>query len=383
MKPRFELADIIRRFGPAFAERHHPPFHQQKALEAIRLCRTAALGGHRQQCTHCGHEHISYNSCRNRHCPKCQHKDRELWIRQIKDMLPPCRYFHVIFTLPSSLNGLFIAFQKEMQDILFPAAWQTVEQFASLPVYPGAKTGMIAVLHTRGQTLCLHPHLHCMVPEGGLEGNGQRVRGKAADSRSPFLFPVIPMAGVFRGKFLCPMSKMLKHKPGYSIPSIKGMSFNINIRPPFRQTEHLINYLGRYTHKTAIGNHRIRSISPENVVFSFKDYRDHARVKEMSLTGEEFLRRFCLHIQQKGFRKIRYFGIFAASCRKQLNQLGMTFEQAPVPSRKKEKWIEVIRERWHYDPCLCPLCSEGIMVTVERIMPSGRPPPRMMETNIF
>jgi len=375
MKPCFELADVICRFGPSFLDRHNPGFSQQKALQAISLCRTAALGGHKQMCTHCGHEHISYNSCRNRHCPKCQNKDREVWIQQIKDILPKSRYFHVIFTLPDSLNEWFIAFQKEMQNILFFAAWQSLEQFANMSAYLGAKTGMIAVLHTWGQTLTLHPHLHCIVPEGGLNKEGEWVKGKKTDNRSPFLFPVIPMSRVFRGKFLSLMSKILKNKSDLKMPSIKEKHFNIHIQPPFKEMEHLINYLGRYTHKTAISNHRIRNIDDEGVVFSYKDYRDRNIVKEMFLTGEEFLRRFCLHIQNKGFRRIRYFGIFASSNRKKLNQIRIASGQAPIQSIKKKKWKEIIRETWKYDPDICPECNKGIMVTVELISPLGRPPP--------
>jgi hypothetical protein len=380
MKPRFELADIIRCFSPAFEEQYHPPAFQQKTLEAISLCRTAALGGHKQMCTHCGHEHISYNSCRNRHCPECQNRERELWVRKIREMLPPCRYFHVIFTLPSFLNGLFIAFQREMQDVLFQAAGQTLEQFAAIPAYPGAQTGMIALLHTWGQTLTLHPHLHCIVPDGGIDGSGQWVRAKKTDGRSPFLFPVISMAGVFRGKFLCLMSKMLKNKPGCRIPSVRGKHFNINIQPPFREIDHLIGYPGRYTHKTAIGNHRIRNIDSRGVVFSYKDYRDRACIKEMFLTDEEFLRRFCLHIQQKGFRKIRYFGIFAASSRRRLNSVRLASGPATVQPRKKKNRKEDVRETGMYDPCLCPECGVGVMVTVGRIFPPGRPPPWMTPT---
>ena len=381
MKPRFELADVIRRFGRSFVAGHNPDFFRQKVLKEISLCRTAASGGHKQKCTHCGHEHIAYNSCRNRHCPKCQNKERELWIQQIKDILPESRYFHVIFTVPSSLNDRFIAFQKEMQDILFRAAWQSLRQFADMPAFLGAKTGMIAVLHTWGQTLTLHPHLHCIVPEGGINRNGEWVKGKKTDNRSPFLFPVIPMSRVFRGKFLGLMSKMLKNKPGFKTSSCKEECFNINIQPPFPEPEHLINYLGRYTHKAAIGNHRIGNIDDEGVTFSYKDYKDNARVKEMTLSGEEFLRRFCLHIQKKGFRKIRYFGIFASANRKLLNHIRYTSDQTPIQPVKKKRWPEIIRERWNYDPYICPECGIGTMVIVEMIIPSGRPPPGNGNTN--
>jgi hypothetical protein len=289
----------------------------------------------------------------------------------------------VIFTLPDSLNGLFLAYQKDMQEILFQAAWQTLRQFAGIPVYLGAKTGMIAVLHTWGQTLTLHPHLHCIVPSGGVDDSGSWVRGRKTNNRSPFLFPVTQMSRMFRGKFLCLMSKKLKHKPQCRIPSIREKYFNINIQPPFTNIDHLINYLGRYTHKTAISNHRIRNINCKGVVFSYKDYRDKTnQVKEMFLTGEEFLRRFCLHIQYKGFRKIRYFGLFSAANRNLLNSVRMDFGQEPVPPRKKEKWKEVVREVWKYDPCLCPKCREGIMVTVELILPRRRPPPQEIKANI-
>ena len=381
MRPRFELADVILRFGPSFAARHNPLRFQQKVLRAISLCRTPALGGHKQKCSLCGHEHISYNSCRNRHCPKCQNMERESWIRQIKDMLPEGRYFHVIFTVPSSLNDRFISFQKEMQDILFRAAWQSIELFADMPAYLGAKTGMIAVLHTWGQTLTLHPHLHCIVPEGGLNTNGEWVKGKKTDNRSPFLFPAVPMSRVFRGKFLSLMSKMLKNKTDTKIPSIKEEYFNIHIQPPFAEIDGLINYLGRYTHKAAVTNHRIRNMDDEGVVFSYKDYKDNARVKEMFLAGEEFLRRFCLHIQKKGFRKIRYFGIFNSCNRRNLNQIRINSDQTPVQSPNKINRKEIIREAWNYDLCICPECGLGIMVTVEKTAFSGRPPPPNTDTN--
>jgi len=379
MKPCFELADVIHRFEEPFLVRYNPSARQQKVLKKITVCRTAALGGHKQKCTHCGHEHISYNSCRDRHCPKCQNKERELWIQQMKDILPKGRYFHVIFTVPSSLNEWFIAFQKEMQNILFQAAWQSLEQFAD--THMNAKTGMIAVLHTWGQTLTLHPHLHCIVPEGGLNKNGIWIREKKTDKNSSFLFPVIPMARVFRGKFLSMMSKMLKNKSNIKIPAIKELSFNINIQSPFVTIEHLINYLGRYTHKTAIGNHRIRNMDDEGVVFSYKDYKDKAKVKEMYLTGEEFLRRFCLHIQEKGFRKIRYFGIYATSNRKHLNQIRITLDPNSLQPVERKTWKEIIRQTWKYDPCICLECNIGILLMVEIIPPSERPPPRKQNIN--
>jgi hypothetical protein len=374
MKPKIELADIIRRFGSSFLERFHPDFHQQNVLNAILHCRTAEMGGHKQRCTHCGHEHISYNSCRNRHCPKCQNKERELWIRQIKDMLPKGNYFHVVFTLPDSLNGLFLAFTNEMQDILFHSAWETVRQFAAMPAYLGAQTGMIAVLHTWGQTLVLHPHLHCIVPDSGINANKQWVKGKMVENRSKFLFPVRQMSVVFRGKFLSEMSLFLKEKHHRKSPTIDKKAFNIFAKSPFNGIESVVKYLGRYTHKIAISNYRIKDIDDAGVLFSYKDYRENAKEKLMYLSGEEFLRRFCLHIQGKGFRRIRYFGVFATSNRKLLNEIRTSLGQSSTGKRVKKKWIEVIREVYNRDPTVCPQCKTGIMETIFVYIQS-RPPP--------
>jgi hypothetical protein len=326
-----------------------------------------------EHCTHCGHGHVSYNSCRNRHCPKCQNTNREVWIRQIEELLPRGNYFHVVFTLPESLNPLFIAFQKEMQNILFRSAWQTVEHFARIPVYPGGKTGMIAVLHTWGQTPVLHPHLHCIVPDSGLDSQGRWINGKKVDNRSTFLFPVRQMSVMFRGKFLGAMSGMLKEKSDVKVPTIKEKVFNVYAKPPFRGIDGVVRYLGCYTHKIAITNHRIENIDSEGVVFRYKDYRDHAKEKRMHLAGEEFLRRFCLHIQGKGFKRIRAYGILSPSNRPVLNDIRRSLGQKPVCVRVKKKYIELAKQIWDCDPGLCPRCKIGRMEITCR--PEARPPP--------
>jgi hypothetical protein len=373
MKSRFELAEVIRRFGAAFIEKYRPNLYQQNVLNAIQNCRTAVLGGHVEHCTHCGHEYISYNSCRNRHCPKCQNTNRELWIRQIADLLPAGNYFHVVFTLPESLHPLLMAFRNDMQNILFKSAWETIELFAANPAFLGAQTGMIAVLHTWGQTMTLHPHLHCIVPDSGLDYSSRWKKGGKVNNDSTFLFPVKQMSVVFRGKFLSAISAMLKQKHARKAPTIKETAFNVYAKKPFCGLKGVIEYLGRYTHKIAISNYRIEDMDDVGVLFRYKDYREQGKEKKMYLTGEEFLRRFCLHIQDKGFRRIRYFGIFAASNRKLLNQIHVSLGENKVSVRIKKSYREAAIEIWNYDPTLCPVCKIGRMEVISMIV--ARPPP--------
>lgn len=379
MKPLFELADVVRRFGTSFRGEYHSNSYQQNVLYQIQYCRTALMGGHVERCNHCGHEHISYNSCRNRHCPKCQNTNREVWIGQVSDFLPRGNYFHVVFTLPDSLNGLFLAFKDEMQNILFKSAWETIELFAANPAFLGAQTGMIAVLHTWGQTLTLHPHLHCIVPDSGVNCRGQWVKGKKVDNTTTFLFPVRQMSVVFRGKFLSAISRILKQKHEAKAPTVKEKAFNVYAKSPFAGLEGVIQYLGRYTHKIAISNHRIVDMDDQGVVFRYKDYKDRCKEKKMYLSGTEFLRRFSLHIQNRGFRRIRYFGIFASANRPLLNEVRIALKQEPLAARVKKNWKENLQDIWHYDPELCPACKAGKMIIVASL--PIRPPPLVCENN--
>jgi uncharacterized protein YbaA (DUF1428 family) len=373
MKPSFELSGIIRQFGDSYISHNHPDSYRQKVLEAIRDCRTGALGGHIDACTSCGALRVSYNSCRNRHCPKCQNTDREMWIEQLSGLLPSGNYFHVVFTVPESLNGLFLTFRDEMQRLLFHSAWQTVEQFAAMSCYLGAQTGMVAVLHTWGQTLTLHPHVHCILPEGGLNYRNEWVKGQKVNCRTAFLFPVGQMSAVFRGGFLAAMSRMLKAK-GEKVPTVSEKVFNVYAKEPFGGLKGVVEYLGRYTHKTAIFNHRIKNVDGETVTFSWRDYRDYNSQKEMILQGEEFLRRFALHIQNRGYRRIRYYGIFAPSNRLLLNEVRLATGQQPVEKLSRSERRHAIQQRLGYFPCRCPACGMDTMVVLERILP-GRSPP--------
>lgn len=377
MKPAFELSGIIRQFGRSYLSAYPVDSYRQRVLEAISNCRTHALGGHIDACTECGSLRISYNSCRNRHCPKCQNTDREMWIGQLTGLLPAVNYFHVVFTVPESLNGLFLAFRDQMQHLLLRCSWQAVEQFANDPRYLGAQTGMVAVLHTWGQALTLHPHVHCIIPGGGLDYRNQWVKGRHVGGDAPYLFPVRQMAEVFRGKYLHAMSAMLRHR-GIKAPTVSEKVFNVYAKAPYRGLSGVVEYLGRYTHKTSIGNHRIQNIDGKTVSFTWRDYRDGNRQKVMTLRGEEFLRRFVLHIQNRGFRRIRYYGIFAPSNRPLLDDVREAVGQPPVEKVARKERRQAVQGRLGYRPCYCPGCGQDTMVVLKTFLPGRAPPYRPM-----
>lgn len=364
-RTKFEISDIIRQFEEQYIGQYNPCPFILKVLNDLKSCRTSQLGAHTLRCPDCSHEQISYNSCRNRHCPKCQGLEREIWICRTGDIIPDMDYFHLVFTVPDSVNALFLSHKNKMQNILFHSAWQTLERFALDPKYLGGETGMISILHTWGQTLTLHPHLHCIVPSGGLDYRNRWQRGKFVDNRTAFLFPVRQMASVFRGIFLSEMSKMLK-KEGIAAPSVKEKIFNVYAKQPFRSVASVIEYLGRYSHKIAISNYRIVSVDQDTVTFRYKDYRDHGKQKVMILSGVEFLRRFVLHIQNRGYRRIRQYGIFSAAKRPLLNQVRAIFHQPAVSSFVHKEWKEKVLQKWNKDICLCPQCKKAVMVVVEQ-----------------
>lgn len=375
-RTNFELSDIIRQFEEQYIKQYNPGSFILKVFNNLKSCRTSLLGGHVLRCPDCEHEQISYNSCRNRHCPKCQGLEREIWIERTGDMIPDMDYFHIVFTIPDCLNTLFLSHKNKMQDILFRSAWQTLEKFAFDPKYLGGQSGMISILHTWGQTLTLHPHLHCIVPSGGIDYRNRWTRGKYVDNKTAFLFPVRQMAHVFRGIFLSNMSNMLK-KEGRKAPQVKEKIFNVYAKQPFRTVASVIEYLGRYTHKIAISNYRIISVNQDNVTFRYKDYRDHGKQKEMTLSGIEFLRRFALHIQNKGYRRIRQYGLFSPAKRKLLNQVRAIFHQPPVSSFVRKEWKEKVVQKWSKNFCLCPQCKKGVMMLIEHYM--ANPPPLLLQ----
>lgn len=373
-KPKFELAEIITENKQDFIEQYQPNGWILKTLHAIELCRTANLGGHIDKCIDCGHERISYNSCRNRHCPKCQGINREKWIMLREYDLLPCSYFHVVFTLPESLNKYCMQYPSQVYGLLFQASKATMFQFGHDPKWLGAQLGMISILHTWGQNISLHPHLHIIVPGGGLTFAGN---WKHARSNGKYLFCVKALSKVFRAKFMGMLTQFL-HQQGKLID--QHIRKNLFLKPwvvyakePFGGTHQVLEYLGRYTHKIAISNHRIRNIENGKVTFSYKDYADGNKQKLMTLSSVEFLRRFCLHILPRGFRKIRHYGILASRVKPQLKitQQKMGVKQTPKP--EKVDWKEIVKTKMGFDVEKCPCCSSGKMIRFISFRPHAPP----------
>lgn len=362
MKPAFDVAQVINMNWNTIGT--SPMFNtwQLRTLSAIRRCRTAALGGHIDVCTNCNHIRISYNSCRNRHCPKCQQIQRERWIHARHDELLPVPYFHVVFTVPEPFNTLCLYKPRLLYNLLFSTAWSVIQSFARDPNHLGADTGMICILHTWGQNLSLHPHLHCIIPGGGITTAGY---WKNTRHQGDFLFPVKALSVVFRARMVAALraSELSLDKPFYN--SLFKTNWVVYAKKAFGGPDQVIEYLGRYTHKIAISNHRIVNIDTTNVTFGYKDYRDQNTKKIMTLNALEFIRRFALHILPKGFMRIRHYGILS-STRKQ-KTLPIIHEQLTaklfIPHEKKD-WKEVCVQYLNYNPDCCPVCKKETMITL-------------------
>lgn len=372
MRPAHELAQVIEQFGNKFEQQYSPNAYVRRTLNAILRCRTASLGGHIDKCTECGHIRVSYNSCRNRHCPKCQNTQREAWIENRKQDLLPVPYFHVVFTVPDKLNGLFLHNPVLLYNLLFRCAWETIVRFSYTKL--NAETGMISVLHTWGQNLSIHPHVHCIVPGGGIDYKGQWKQVKTSKNNKVFLFNVENISVVFRGKFMAGLKKMFSLEKTF-IRALYKHKWVVYTKDPFAGPEHVVEYLGRYTHKVAISNHRLLNIDNSGVRFHWRDYRDNKQ-KVMTLDGLEFLRRFCQHILPKGFVRIRHYGLLSTAKRPLLKELQMSFGVAVLQIRERKYWKEICREHLNYDPDLCPHCKKGKMINIDRFLP-GRGPPIM------
>lgn len=382
MKPPYELSQVIERFGTEFFVTHNPNRYDQRILRAIRCCRTSALGWHKDRCDECGHIRISYNSCRNRHCPKCQNIQRKAWVEDRKQDLLPVPYFHVVFTVPDKLNRFFLQDSTVMYNLLFKSVWNTLSQFFMTRLHGDG--GMIAILHTWGQNLSLHPHLHCIVPAGRIDIRGNWNPVAESESGRVYLFPVENLSRVFRGKFMealknhFPVDKQLK-KEIFQNPWV------VYAKEPFASPASVVEYLGGYTHKIAISNHRLVRINDQDVTFRWRDYRDNQQ-KLMTLTGVEFLRRFCQHILPKGFVRIRHFGILSATRKEDFRELQISMGITPSGRNKKHtrmSWKEICREQLDYDPDLCPHCKKGKMIMIERFLPARGPPLKFILSGNF
>ena len=374
-RPPFEVADIVRATGKSFIDRNRSLLtgRHLKVLAAIERCRTAALGGHRDRCVRCGYEttSYSYNSCRNRHCGKCQTNARDQWLAARSRELLPVAYVHVVFTLPHQLSRLVYHNQRILYDLLFRASAATLLKIAADPKHLGAEIGFLSVLHTWGQTLEFHPHVHCVIPSGGLSANHQ----DWIPPRYPFFLPVHVLGAVFRAKFVAGLKRAWRKGalclPGDLQPLVHEKLFRAFLRslflkkwvvyakPPFGGPQHVLHYLARYTHRVAISNHRIVNFADGKVTFRWKDYAHHNKKRVMTLSAEEFLRRFLLHTLPRGFVRIRSFGFLANRRRKALLSLCRTLLNAPSPEVPRE--ADAKPALWR-----CPQCG-GPMAVVERL----------------
>jgi hypothetical protein len=387
--PPLELADILRRGFSGFLQEQGPCSPAQyKAVNAITSCRTASLGGHVYRCGECSHERIAYNSCRNRHCPKCQALARAAWVgERIRELLP-VDYFHVVFTIPGQLNAFALRNKKVFYNLLFKAASQTLSQLAADKKWIHGEIGFIAILHTWGQNLMDHPHLHCVVPGGGLVKQGKQWKHCSKN----FLFPVKVIQTLFRGKFLAFFSEALAQgsiqlhgnldcfREPLKMKQLKEQLYNtewiVYVKPPFAGPEAVLKYLGRYTHRIAISNQRLIRMENGNVTFSYKDYADGNKRKTMTLSDTEFIRRFLLHVLPDGFMRIRHYGFLGNRNRtEKIRQCMKLLGKKPLEKNKNPKrWQDIILQLCGKDPGICPVCGKGkmeIYLEIEKQPPGG------------
>lgn len=376
MKPRYELSDIVHLYGSDFLKQHPQTKQVIKTLDAIARCRTASLGGHKCKCNQCGHERYFYNSCRNRHCPKCQAVTRERWIMQREAELLPVAYYHIVFTLPHELNELARQYPRDTYNALFHAGWATINTLSKDIRYLGAKTGMVAILHTWGQKLWLHPHLHCIVPGGGITSKG---KWKNARYKSKYFLPQKAMSKIFRAKFVATIRGKGIVIPQETGKAIFSKDWVVYAKRPFAGPKAVVEYLGRYTHKIAISNHRLINILDDEICFTYKDYRKESQKLQTSLAAVEFLRRFCQHILPRGFVRMRHYGILASKNKaSELNIAKKDLCQSPW-KKLNINWQTVVVERLKLDVLTCPKCQKGNMEVFEVIMPQRGPP--VFDTN--
>jgi hypothetical protein len=362
-RPALELAEIIRRHGDRLGGLSGL---EQRILRAIACCRTAALGGHVQSCDHCQHRRIAYNSCRNRHCPRCQGVACARWMADRAKELLDVEYFHVVFTLPDTFNSLALSNKRIVYNILFDAVAQTLLEVAAHPRHLGARIGFLAILHTWGQNLALHPHLHCIIPGGGLSPDGRWI-----SCRAGFFLPVRVLSRVFRGKFIDRLKRAWVSGELHGVENDGALARLIDAsvkhdwvvyaKPPFGGPQQVLKYLARYTHRIAISNSRLISVDERTVSFRWKDYAQRHRPRTMTLDGAEFLRRFLMHAVPRGFVRIRHFGLLAnrvrsknlSICRRSIGSSPPLVLFDPTPSIPR-----------------CPICQRGQLIAGPNLSPS-------------
>jgi len=379
------VADIFRRHGSGFRLTHPLSPEQRRVMRAIEVCRTSVLGGHVDQCDACSYQRVSYNSCRNRHCPKCQSLAKARWLEARMADLLPVEYFHVVFTLPEQLASLALQNKRVVYNILFATAAETLRTIAADAKHLGAEIGFLSVLHTWGQTLRHHPHLHCVVPGGGLSPDGLRW----VSCRQGFFLPVNVLARLFRRLFLAALAQAFEngkltfhgtsaclaesHTFHRLLASLRAREWWVYAKPPFGGPEQVLAYLGRYTHRVAISNHRLLKLENGQVTFRWKDYARGNQQRSMTLKTNEFIRRFLLHVLPRGFQRLRQFGLLAnrqrrhklALCRTLLGTASPTITNQPLPRDYQSLYQTVTGQSLKQ----CPACRAGTMKLTQHLAP--------------
>lgn len=378
MRTSFELADVVRSFSAQLLDKTALTPLQLRVLGKIATCRTAALGGHEEACENCGTVRYSYNSCGDRHCPKCQAAKQAFWVDDLVQNTLPMKHYHIVFTVPHQLNTVCLHNGRMYYDLLFAAVWHTLRLFGY--THYGAETGAVAVLHTWGQNLSLHPHIHCLVPAAGYTLDGQ---WKKIGHSGTYLYPVHQLSSAFKSKFLDSLKRALRkhHELALFYNTLHEAwktKWVVHCEPSLANANHVINYLGQYTHRVAIANDRILNIAGGKVTFIAKDYRDRAIKKPLTLDGVEFLRRFTMHILPRRFVKIRRFGIYNHTVKRNLKLqfvpeekpgIEALIEQQKPPETRMERFARLTG----INPCLCPVCKTGRMIVIN-VLPRIRSP---------
>ena len=383
-RPPLEVADIFRTYGEDYRQQHrtHLSGVQLRAMRAIEECRTAALGGHLEQCDSCGNQRNAYNSCRNRNCPKCQSTAAKRWLHKRQSEVLPVPYFHVVFTVPEEIARIALGNQKVVYGILFRCVSQTLLKIGFDPKHLGGQIGFLAILHTWGQNLDYHPHIHCVVAGGGLTSDGGWIK-----SGNRFFLPVVVLSSLFRGKLLSALNKAfqkgnLRFTGKLSSLSSKSMfgsflsvpakkKWEVYCKAPFGGPDQVLQYLGRYTHRIAISNHRLVSLENGNVAFRWKDYRDGARQKIMTVSAQEFIRRFLMHVVPSGFVRIRHYGFLANRNRAASLSLIRSRVDTQIAATSSGTMPQTSSDSPPNDDSwkLCPVCKQGNMVRVAILCP--------------
>lgn len=391
-RPKWEVADIFRRYGEDYREKHGASMStaERRVMSAIELCRTAALGGQIEQCDQCGHRCICYQSCRNRHCPKCQSLARARWIEDRRDELLNCEYYHVVFTVPDKIAAIAYQNKEVVYNILFQATAETLHTIAADPKHLGAEIGFFAVLHTWGSALLHHPHLHCVIPGGGLSPDGTRW----VPCKPGFFLPVRVLSLLFRRLFLERLQNAfdagklrffttlehLRDRREFAryLEPVSKSKWVVYAKRPFAGPEQVLDYVGRYTHRVAISNNRLLDIEAGQVSFRYKDYRNQSQQKTMTISAEEFIRRFLLHVLPHSFHRIRYYGIQGNRYRKEkLNLcrqlLGMAIPEVPTEPSESQDFRDLHEELTGTSLRICPVCRRGHMVLIDMLAASRSP----------